>query len=521
MDQRGKLFLLFLPDYTFLPPGAWQSHPGYYRLAAQPMPGWGQVKAAENPPQAGVRQPQPYGNVKRVSGPNQPGPYVSRSAYSVKPAADSKRTLEMPRPQANFLQPKPRSFELNVRVPVLNTDDKGPGKRFQDRGEGDHSQLHRPSPFHFENHYHSPPKVSSGSNKEPHDSPKPSFHLSLNVPVPPITLAPKPPSRGPNSEDAGTFETGSSPNRFYFPREAHEINKPVYHKHPESRPTFEKPTENKLETFFSGLLNLQRGPSDPNSQVDTQKEHSHMVVKPGSAQHPTRPLSSGFPTGHQTLANHWLGHTHLSSPTHAGSVIQGPVHHAAQSATHYSPQWYQIPTQANADPDRIRHNVMQSVQNINGQLMIPLDKCPGFHHYRQDHSQFPTSGQTSAKPQYAKVFVNMEGSGPNSNAPSSEAESQQFGTYHGYPYRWHHAGVAEPQSSGSHFTRTEPASSQFVNPFAHPSYVHKEPETQQSNVRPGHSNYMVHFGGNVGQEKRPNPGHVQYYAPQTPHHAHN
>ncbi|KAJ0029524.1 hypothetical protein NQD34_004521 [Periophthalmus magnuspinnatus] len=333
------------------------------------------------------------------------------------------------------------------------------------------------TPRTFQIKFQAPEDRRMGQNyfqsKDSQGSSEPGFQFSLSVPIPTTTVAPK----------------------------------------------AQKPLENKVVSFFSGLL--AKGQSNQNDKTSTQTQQNQVFFKPDAHQHPT---------------NYWMGKMHSHS-TDSGSGAQNPVHQTVQNV-HYSPQWFPLTSSDNAD---VRNSILQSAKYVNGQLMIPLEKCPGFekfaaflhhhghhhhghhrhhghdqhhhghhhhhghdqhhqhhgHHHGQHHQHHGQHHQHHGhhhgqhhqhhgqhhQPHHTKFFLNMEGSAPNPKEVLQGKDVLQSETENPFR-RWH----------------SDKTSGQFFNPMTYSSYV---PDSQQSIVKPGQTNYMVQLGGNVEYEKQP------------------
>ncbi|KAM7396282.1 hypothetical protein PAMP_019334 [Pampus punctatissimus] len=163
--------------------------------------------------------------------PNQPVLYhQTQNPYQTQPDVAPEWTQEMspsqPLPQRNYLKskPRPRSFEFSLKIPFANVPEskdtssitKGSALNSGGNDGASHSQLYRPNSIHIYSSFNSPSGSggfsAKGSTNKPnggqnaYDVSKPSFQLSLSVPiVSPISAT------NPTSSNVGYFENHQRP----------------------------------------------------------------------------------------------------------------------------------------------------------------------------------------------------------------------------------------------------------------------------------------------------------------------
>ncbi|XP_055011566.1 uncharacterized protein LOC129409458 [Boleophthalmus pectinirostris] len=509
-----------------------EAWPPLYWGPPPPAQSWGQPAVPNWPPSEGWRAPSPKSlnpiifqnpnTVKNMEGNVPPENVLPENVppenvppenvlpenvppKNVPPETVPTEKVPPENPETQDQGAKPRSFHINFQAPMSNPEDGSTGQ--------DYSQSQGSGHFHMESKIESPFEDSSkhGSfypSKKHQDSSKHGFHFSLSIPLPTTTAAPKAPASVFN---AGLSNTGTSHTRFYnYPYYMPDVNKPVYQKPSGTKVVSQRPPESKLVSFFSGLLD-HKGQSNQNAQTSTRTQQNPVFFKPVGHNHPSTQSLSGshhLDFGHhQTPTNYWRGQRHLSSAD-PGSGVQHPAQYPAQNV-HYSHTWFPITSSDSAD---VRKSVLQYAKYVNGQLMIPLEKCPGFENFAallqnyyqgqvHHHGHTPPSGPVQTKPHYTNMFLNMEGYTPN---PTQGTNVQHSGAYQKTPFRWW---------QDSKNVKTDQPSVHFFNPQSYTSYVHKEPNSQQSVVKPGQTNYMVQHGTNVGYDQQPDQqgqNHFEY-----------
>lgn len=135
---------------------------------------------------------------------NQPSPY-HQSPYQPRSYVATKVTQEMSPSQHPLA--KPRNFEFSLKIPFV--DFLGQNKETSSTikgsdlnsggsdGAGHYSQLYRPSSVHISSSFNGASSSDGGFTNYPnggktgHEVTKPSFQLSLSVPIPPTVPSPK------------------------------------------------------------------------------------------------------------------------------------------------------------------------------------------------------------------------------------------------------------------------------------------------------------------------------------------
>ncbi|KAM7414020.1 hypothetical protein PAMA_019036 [Pampus argenteus] len=176
-------------------------------------------------PQGSSLTPRRNANIQ-----NQPVLYhQTQNPYQTQPDVATEWTQEMPPsqplPQRNYLKPKPRSFEFSLKIPFANFPDqskdtspitKGSALNSGGNNGASHSQLYRPNSIQIHSRFNSPSGSDGfsdkGSTNNPngglnvHDASKPSFQLSLSVPIASPT-----PTTKPTSSNIGYFANHQRP----------------------------------------------------------------------------------------------------------------------------------------------------------------------------------------------------------------------------------------------------------------------------------------------------------------------
>lgn len=278
------------------------------------------------------------------------------------------RKLFKPYPVHNPDGSKGPAQNSQMHNPVINP--KTFRIQFQTENNNEHDREHNhihPSHFHPGIDLGSHPHAHShtGSSNYPQKDQKPGFQLSFSVPFPTTTTTTTAAPTAPPNVNAGFSYLGPSRNEFF-----HDPFKiPGTNKMSDPTHVVQKPLQSKLVTFLTGLL--QKGQSNENSQINSQ--HNKVFFKSPHSQ-------SGSFSNPQSSSNIWAAHMQVAGSNDAGSDVQTPVHQAGQTPMYNPPQWYHVhkPPRSN---EELRQGILQSVQYVNGQLMIPLEKCPGFEKF--------------------------------------------------------------------------------------------------------------------------------------------
>lgn len=396
------------------------------------------------------QQPNVHGQDPVIT--TRPGLYhQTQSPYLTRPDDANKLIQRLSPPERNHLQPQPRSFEFSLRLPFANLPDQNKETSSITRGGkndglGD-SQLYRPTSVQIQSSFNMPFGSDGFSDKGSTNNPdggknthvsKPSFQLSLSVPIPSRT----PPTKH-TSSNLGYFENVQKPGSVTV--QSNNMESAISTPSHESTPSVHyygsqlKPGGKNYEQGQTGQ------PTDSQYTIASEQynydhfkpsfgygQNGETVSHPGSPTIPSLQYepSFGYPNGKVVTTKNYDGKDNM--------LLTGQIDFSSSFPDNY--------------------NKAQSGQALLPDHPTAFDNLPNFQHLsteRQTHVGLPgqsTGGfQQEGKPSYTKLLIDTEDKTDADEQNNSFAAPVAY--YDPYSVGWTGQNTAVPpvENPQSHF----------------------------------------------------------------------
>ncbi|KAF3689212.1 hypothetical protein EXN66_Car004884 [Channa argus] len=304
----------------------------------------------------------------------------SQAQMQYQPGLDHQtRSLNQPWSAGSFQPqsqvPMPKAFQFNFQVPMV--EDQSRGKEngsstkgsSSNKGESHHASYNpRPSSVHIQSSFNSPSFLhrflDQNGGKKPHDTFKPSFGLSLSLPISPTT--------SPSNPTTSSKQI-LTPERSSFAENSHAEPERV---HTDRVITFPTEHATKLST-----------PTEQFSHSEIPPEHTW--VFPGQTQYPALPLQSWQPENvfngyyhgqiNPTTYQYWRDQTVSSSPNNAYYSLDPWQYNVASRPSGISYGQYQI-CHADGTPLTLAEQYALLIPTYDWHKPVPPQR-PGPHSY--------------------------------------------------------------------------------------------------------------------------------------------